>query len=185
MGVDKQKHVYLAEIDYHLALQGGKAVLSMHYSPVLEQLPENPWEILLPDGSFAIKKKSQKKTIVKPEEAIPASGKLDFGDKLKALMEEKQLFKNKDLRLADLAAELGTNTTYLSVYLNSDLNTTFSAFVTGYRIQNAQQLMRKNPSMRLAQVAEESGFTNEKTFLRAFKASCGVTPSGWKQGHNA
>ena len=57
MGVDKQKHVYLAEIDYHLALQGGKAVLSMHYSPVLEQLPENPWEILLPDGSFAIKKK--------------------------------------------------------------------------------------------------------------------------------
>lgn len=132
---------------------------------------------------FVIKKRSQKETIVEPEEPLPASSKLDFSGKLKALVEEKELFKNKDLRLADLAAELGTNTTYLSAYLNGDLNTTFSAFITSYRIKNAQKLMRDNPSMRLAQVAEESGFTNEKTFLRAFKAFCGQTPSEWKQEH--
>ena len=42
--------------------------------------------------------------------------------------------------------------------------------------------MRKDPAMRLSQVAEASGFTNEKTFLRTFKAACGVTPSEWKTG---
>ena len=115
------------------------------------------------------------------EEAVPSKGKPELADKLKALMEEKQLFKNKDLRAADVAAELGTNTTYLSACLNGELNTTFPAFVTGYRIRYAQELMRQDPTMRLSKAAEASGFTNEKTFLRSFKAACGVTPSEWKQ----
>ena len=96
-------------------------------------------------------------------------------------MEEKQLFRNKDLRAADVAAELGTNTTYLSACLNGELNTTFPAFVTSYRIRYAQELMRHDPTMRLSKVAEASGFTNEKSFMRSFKAACGVTPSEWKQ----
>lgn len=130
------------------------------------------------------RKRKQGKNVV-PDvvvgEEIPAGVKPSLGDKLKALMEEKQLFKNKDLRAADVAAELGTNTTYLSACLNGELNTTFPAFVTGYRIRYAQELMRQDPTMRLSKVAEASGFTNEKTFLRSFKAACGVTPSEWKQ----
>ena len=232
MGSDMQKHVFLAEIDYQQALQGTKAKLSMHYTPIVEQFPETPWELMLPDGTFvtvggmmasnydptdvvfafypkatpqkhfalfiigaclammiglgvvvAMRKKKQRKvdTPIVAEENTATVGKFDLADKLKAMMEEKQLFRNKDLRLADVAAELGTNTSYLSAYLNGNLNTTFPAFVTGYRVRYAQELMRDNPSMRLSQVAEESGFANEKTFLRSFKAVCGVTPSEWKQ----
>ena len=114
-------------------------------------------------------------------ENAQSNGKSDLGNKLKALMEEKQLFRNKDLRAADVAAELCTNTTYLSVCLNGELNTTYSEFITGYRVRYAQELMRKNPTMRMSQVAEESGFANEKTFLRSFKAISGVTPSEWKE----
>ena len=44
--------------------------------------------------------------------------------------------------------------------------------------------LRNNPAMRLSEVAEQSGFANEKTFLRVFKASCGLTPSEWKQEQN-
>ena len=233
MGLDGQR-VYLAEIAYQTALQGGKAKLSMHYTQPLEDLPSDPYELLLPDGSFVIvggmncsnfissatvyafypnaqpqqnkvlfamiiglmvliglclaivvkKKKHQKETAHKvKEEEVPLQEKTDLGEKLKALMEEKQLFRNKDLRIADVAAALGTNTTYLSACLNGELNTTFPAFVIGYRVRYAQELMSKAPTMRLSQVAEQSGFTNEKTFLRTFKASCGVTPSEWKQEH--
>lgn len=234
MGLDEQQRIYLAEIAYQPALQGGKATLSMHYSPPLENLPSAPYEIRLPDGRFMTvggqnrsnytssatvyafyplaqphhdlvwfvivlglvavtclclafvvrKKKRQKEEIPnEKEEEVPSHEKTDLGEKLKVLMEDEQLFRNKDLRIADVASALGTNTTYLSTCLNGELNTTFPAFVTGYRIRYAQELMRKAPTMRLSQVAEESGFTNEKTFLRTFKASCGVTPSEWKQEH--
>ena len=116
-----------------------------------------------------------------PVETVPSNEKSELANKLKAIMEEKQLFRNKDLRAADVAAELCTNTNYLSACLNGELNTSFPAFVTGYRIRYAQELMRKDPTMFLSKVAEVSGFTNERTFLRAFKAVCGVTPSEWKQ----
>lgn len=236
MGIDHQKHVFLAEIKYQPALQGGKAQLSMHYAPAIEQLPLLPWEIMLPDGTFvsaggmitsnydvtdavfafnpkvtptrhvpwlmislglaivlgvmavfmARKRKRGTEAVSDipiediPTEDISSNAKQILGDRLNALMEEKQFFKNKDLRIADVATELCTNTSYLSTYLNGDLNTTFPAFVMGYRIRYAQELMRNDPAMRLSQVAEESGFTNERNFLRTFKAICGVTPSEWK-----
>ncbi len=232
MGIDHQKHVFLAKIGYQPALQGGKAQLTMHYSPAIEQFPQMPWEMMLPDGTFVsvggvitsnydatnavfafypkaterprfylfiiaglamligvcllvvLRKKRPNEpedgTPNTPEEIVLPNVKTELGDKLKALMEEKELFRNKDLRIADVAAELCSNTTYLSACLNGELNTTFPAFVTSYRIRYAQKLMRKDPAMRLSQVAEDSGFTNEKTFLRSFKAACGVTPSEWK-----
>ena len=230
MGLDEQNHVFLAEIGYQQALQGGKASLTMYYTQPLEALPTDPYEMLLPDGSFVMvgglnhtnydssatvytfypnaapkrfsavffigiglvlviglwlvlivrkRKRRQEKTIGITEQE-PSQEKTEWGDKLKMLMEEKQLFRNKDLRIADVAAALGTNTTYLSACLNGELNTTFPAFVTSYRIRYAQDMMRQNPTMRLSQVAEESGFTNEKTFLRTFKSFCGLTPSEWK-----
>ena len=231
MGLDEQKHVYLAEIAYQPALHGGQAKLSMYYSQPMKDLPGCPYELLLPDGSFITvggmnqsnydssaavfafypkgmphnrsillivsiglamigllsvimvrkRKRPQEDIPIAAEDNVPPSGKSDLSDKLKALMEEKQLFRNKDLRIADVVTELCTNSTYLSACLNGELNTSFPAFVTGYRIRYAQELMRKDPTMRMLQVAEASGFTNERTFLRAFKAVRGVTPSEWKQ----
>ncbi len=233
MGKDEQR-VYLAEIAYQTALQGGKAKLSMHYTRPLKDLPSDPYELLLPDGSFVTvggrncsnfiscatvyafypnaqpqqnrvlfaiiiglmvvtalclffvvrRKKHQKETTPNvKEEEVSFQEKTDLEERLNALMEEKQLFRNKDLRIGDVATALGTNITYLSASMNGELNTTFPAFVTNYRIRYAQELMRKVPSMRLSKVAAEAGFANEKTFLRTFKTLCGVTPSEWKQEH--
>ena len=236
MGLDEQNHVYLAEIAYQPALQGGQAKLSMYYSQPLKEFPSYPYELLLPDGSFVtvggmnhsnydssaavyafypkateksrfylfiivglvvligvcllvvLRKKREKEpfkddTPDTSEEAVLPNGKMELGDKLKALMEEEELFRNKDLRLADVAAELHSNNTYLSACLSNELKTTFPAFVTGYRIRYAQELMRKDPTMFLSKVATQSGFANEKSFLRTFKTFCGITPSEWKQTH--
>lgn len=240
IGLDEQQHVFLAEIDCKPALHGGKAKTTFYYSRPLEALPTNPYEMLLPDGSFVIaggalynnfdispaayafypKGRPQDNTLFiaigvvtafvaglllflvarrrKPrkdhhsdtpkEEALPVEepkliekSKPILSEKLKVLMEKKQRFRDKNLRLADVATELGTNTAYLSSALSNELHTTFPAFVTTYRVKYAQELMRNNASMNLSQVAEESGFSNERNFLRTFKATCGMTPSEWKQ----
>ena len=42
MGLDELNHVYLAEIAYQPALQGGQAKLSMYYSQPLKEFPSDP-----------------------------------------------------------------------------------------------------------------------------------------------
>lgn len=106
-------------------------------------------------------------------------------NRLVALMEEGQFYRKKGLKIADVATELGTNTTYISACLSGQMGTSFRVFVTRYRIEHAKRLMREHPEMRLSQVGDESGFSNEKTFLRTFKTSTGVTPTEWKKGASA
>lgn len=121
----------------------------------------------------------KKKPAEVPEPKVPADKGL--GARLVALMEERQLYRKPGLKISEMATELGTNTTYVSACLSGQMGTSFHDFVTGYRIRHAQQLMRERPQMRLSQVSEESGFSNEKTFLRTFKRWTGLTPTEWKK----
>jgi len=53
-------------------------------------------------------------------------------DKLADLMEKEKIFCEPDLDLNTLSKEIGVNRTYLSKYLNQQLNTTFYEFVNEY-----------------------------------------------------
>lgn len=133
--------------------------------------------LLLLLGLWPLMKRNRQKTAGLPEP--PAFNGLR--NRLVALMEERQFYRKKGLKIADVATELGTNTTYLSACLSGQMGTSFRNFVTEYRIEHAKRLMKEHPQMRLSQVGDESGFSNEKTFLRTFKASTGVTPTEWKK----
>lgn len=95
------------------------------------------------------------------------------------LMENGEVFRRKGLTLESLSQELGTNTKYVSVCINSKAGASFTDFVNGYRIQYARKLLKENPGMRLADVSESSGFSSEGTFFRNFKAFTGMTPGEW------
>lgn len=110
----------------------------------------------------------------------PQEESKDMMSRIIALMEEEQLFRKKDLRVAEIANRLGTNTTYVSACINSQIGQSFNTFVTSYRIAFAKQLMKEQPEMMMSQVSEESGFTSERSFFRNFKSSTGQTPSQWK-----
>lgn len=104
----------------------------------------------------------------------------DLMSRLTTLMETERFYLKKDLRLSDVAAALGTNVTYISAVVNGTTGKNFPNFLNSYRVRHAQELMRQNPNLPLHAVAEESGFPNETTFLRNFKAQTGITPSEWK-----
>lgn len=95
------------------------------------------------------------------------------------LMDEQQPYLNPDLKIADVAKALGTNATYVSRCINAERDATFSQFVNAYRISHAQQLLRQQPDMKIAALSTASGFANETTFFRAFKALTGMTPKEW------
>ena len=110
-------------------------------------------------------------------------GKLstDLMGEIDRLIMKKELFKQKDLRVSDIASLLATNQTYISLLVNNLSGNNFASLISGYRIRYAQELMRKRPDMPHADVAEAAGFSSRTAFLRTFKAQTGLTPSEWKR----
>ena len=102
-------------------------------------------------------------------------------EQISTLIEEKELWRRKDLRITDLASELATNKTYVSLLLNNVSGGSFTDIVNGYRVRNAQLLMREHPEMLLDDVAADSGFSSYTSFYRNFKSITGMTPQEWKK----
>ena len=99
------------------------------------------------------------------------------------LMEEERLYLNSGLKLSDMATMLGCNRNTLSACINNLRHCSFSHFVNTYRVEHAKQLLSQ-PDIRASEVWMESGFANETTFFRAFKAIVGMTPSEWKSSNH-
>lgn len=119
----------------------------------------------------------------RPSPIAPEVTPVDQGGlmaRMTALMEEQELFRQPGLRIADIAALLGTNTTYISAALNGESGESFFQFITSYRIRYAKKLMQLHPDKLMSEVAEESGFYSDRSFFRNFKAMTGMTPSEWK-----
>lgn len=96
---------------------------------------------------------------------------------LEQVMEERQLYLNKNLTLADLARELNTNRTYVSNYLSQVRGQTFYDYVNQLRLECVSlPMLREHSEFTLDYVAEKSGFASISTFRRAFIKLTGQTP---------
>ena len=116
------------------------------------------------------------------EESNPTGEKVDeqLWQRICQLMDEQQFFLNSNLKLADVAAALDTNSRYISATIKQYRDCTFSDFVTAYRVGHAQQLMSEQPDKKISAVATESGFSGQSSFFRAFKTVTGMTPTEWR-----
>lgn len=100
------------------------------------------------------------------------------------LMERERYYLNPDLSLADLAAELNTNRTYLSRYINNAMHCTFYDYVNNLRIAYARKLLVETDD-KIDVVAMLSGFNSITTFRRMFSKTYGMTASEYrKKEHN-
>lgn len=74
----------------------------------------------------------------------------------------------------------GMGTKYFSTFFHDKVGQTFSAWLRGYRVAKAKELMARN-NLSICQVAMEVGFADTSTFLRAFKSIEKMTPSDFKR----
>ena len=95
------------------------------------------------------------------------------------LMETQQLYLNPELKVTDVADALGVHRNVVSACINAQQGCTFNQFVNNYRLQHTKELLRQPSDIKMATVAMESGFANERTFFRVFKAETGMTPKEW------
>jgi YesN/AraC family two-component response regulator len=96
------------------------------------------------------------------------------------VVEEKQ-FLNSDLTASGLANELGTHRNNISACVNLIKGCNFTQYVNGYRIEYAKQLMLKYPDQKANAIGIDSGFANDTSFFRTFRALTGQTPGDWKR----
>lgn len=94
------------------------------------------------------------------------------------LMDVERLYLRPDLKIADVAARLGSNRHY--VYEAIKLGTgglTFSDLVNRLRVNHAATLLDARPDLSIAEVAEQSGYNSITSFYRNFKRHMGCLPS--------
>ena len=113
--------------------------------------------------------------------AIPKSANTDdeLMERIIHLIEEKKLYLNSELTTSDIAKELNMHRNYISACVNSQKGHNFNRLLNSYRIEYAKQLMQQYPDKKINTIANESGFANETSFYRTFKAITGMTPKEW------
>lgn len=100
-------------------------------------------------------------------------------EQLISLFEQEQIYRKFDLRLEDVACRIGTNRTYVSAVINQKFGMNFLHYVNGYRIREAQYLMRTTDA-QIKVIAEKVGFNSISVFNNCFKEYCHQSPSNWR-----
>ena len=89
-----------------------------------------------------------------------------------------------DIALTDAAAAAFLSPNYLTHLLKKETGRTFTSLVTERRLERARELLT-NSSMRISEVARQSGFADEAYFTRRFKQWDGVTPRAFRESTRA
>lgn len=100
-------------------------------------------------------------------------------DQVKAFLFDQKMFKEPDLRIKDVASNVGVGDKALSEYFQNEYKASFHDFINLLRIEEFKRLSR-NPrysNLSLSGIAQESGFRSKATFYRAFKKMEGITPN--------
>ncbi|MEL7370639.1 MAG: helix-turn-helix domain-containing protein, partial [Myxococcota bacterium] len=105
--------------------------------------------------------------------------------RVESIMREERPYVDPSFSQARLAALAGVRTEWMSQVINQQLGKSFSQFVNGYRVVDAEQKLRacrREPNT--LRIAHDVGFGSKSTFYRAFKAATGMTPRQlWRAQH--
>ncbi|MCE7039070.1 helix-turn-helix domain-containing protein [Dyadobacter sp. CY312] len=101
--------------------------------------------------------------------------------RLERAMTERELFKNPNLKLNDLAKEINVSGHQLSQILNDNVGKNFTLFVNEYRINEACKMLSDDNILTVDAIGEEVGFNSKSTFFAAFKKIKELTPSTYRQ----
>lgn len=102
-----------------------------------------------------------------------------LSEQLDSLMNEKRLYMNPKLKIADLAEALHIPSYKLSYLFSQYLDHTFYDYVNDFRIIEFKRLIEKgeHKSYSLNALMEKCGFMSRSSFFRHFKKHTGMTPN--------
>lgn len=124
-------------------------------------------------GNFALSPKPEN---LKPEDR--AANPIE--QQLQHLFEQERIYRRFDLRIEEVARQIGSNRTYVSAVINQRFGMNFLHYVNSFRIREAQKLMITT-ERPVKEIAELVGFNSLSVFNRFFKEHCGCSPTKWRK----
>ena len=90
-------------------------------------------------------------------------------------------FLNDNITLTSVAESLNVSPRLLSAYLNQIHTTNFNTWINRLRIQEVKKLINDNSYKTLAEIAIQTGFTDQAAMSNTFKRLTNMTPSEYKK----
>ena len=116
------------------------------------------------------------------EKTLQTFNRNDIGQLLKSHCEDKQLYLQQGISVAQMAKKIGTNRLYLGRYLSSK-GVTYNTYINELRIRHFIDLYHKTAAAHqplvIKNLASQSGFSSYSTFGLAFKQVMGMTATEW------
>jgi YesN/AraC family two-component response regulator len=109
----------------------------------------------------------------------------DLKEKILEVILIQKKFKDKNYSAKQLAADLGTNTRYISAVVNVRFHMNYTSFVNKFRIEEAMAMLvdRRYVDLNMEDISDMVGFTNRQSFYASFYKINGVTPREYKLRH--
>lgn len=100
-------------------------------------------------------------------------------DRIVACFETEKLYLKSDLIIEDLVKIVFSNKLYISRAISQITGRNFCQFVNYYRIMHSIETFRKNPELKVTELANLSGFNSLVSFSMAFRLYMNENPSDW------
>jgi AraC-like DNA-binding protein len=105
-------------------------------------------------------------------------------EKITSLFRDNKIHLNSKLTIQEVAQSVGTNRTYVSSIINQHYGTNFCSFVNNFRIDELEQILKKNPTLTNQALAESGGFGSVDSLKRAVSTKTGLSITSWKTSIN-
>ena len=100
-------------------------------------------------------------------------------EKMKRYLDDNKPYLDENFAIDKLAMALCTNKGYLSKIINNFSGMNFCQLMNSYRVKYSVELFKNNKNLKVAELAELSGFKSGVTFNMAFKLFMKTTPGEW------
>ncbi|SHJ63396.1 AraC-type DNA-binding protein [Arenibacter nanhaiticus] len=178
--IQKRKAEELLKVKSNwILILGSMAVLGMLVGPYyyIRARRTKQKVLMLMEGSKQLKSPPRK--VGEHPTSVPEEIRNGLLEKLEAF-EESDLYLRKDLDMAQLAQEMDTNTSYLSIIINHYKQMSFPRYINGLKISTAIEELTTKPELlkyNYQGLAETFGFKTGESFSKAFYKKTGVYPS--------
>lgn len=92
---------------------------------------------------------------------------------MKKYIHEKYMY---DIGLQDLADCFNITPKYCGMLFSKLSNDTFKNYLNNYRIEEAKEIIHRDPSIKVSDLSLKVGFNSSTSFIRVFSKYTGMTP---------